>query len=58
MAAAAYTVFGPFADAHQMSLRAEFPLSILYFGHYRGLQFAGANWSGPSQTKEKTLAAW
>ena len=57
MAAAAYAVFAPFADAYQMSLRAEFPPLRSYFGHERGLQFAGANWSGPSQTKEKTQAA-
>ena len=54
MAAAAYAVFGPFADAYQMSYAQSFPLSVAYFGHDRGLQFAGANWSGPSRTKEKT----
>ena len=43
-----------FADAYQMSLHADFPPLCSYFGHDRGLQFAGANWSGPSRTKEKT----
>ena len=30
------------------------PLRCVFSGHDRGLQFAGANWSGPPRTKEKT----
>ena len=30
------------------------PLWVEYFGHGQGLQFEGANWSGPSRTEEET----
>ena len=48
------SVWGFLGRLSRVPTRRVSPLRCVFSGHDRGLQFAGANWSRPPRTKEKT----